>query len=182
MGYVILGILAVLVIYTIYLYNDLVKHKKTVDNAWSRVDVQLQRRFDLIPNILEAVKGYMNYESETLEKVTKLRMAWNNSTSMKEKEELDKQLESTLQTVFAVSEGYPELKSSENFERLQEELRATENMVAASRQFYNDSVTRYNIKLQVVPSNIIADFFKFEPAELFMAESEEARKNINIEF
>lgn len=175
-------VIAVLVIILIALYNSLVTLRQNVRNSWSQIDVQLQRRFDLIPNLVESVKGYMAHEKETLEKVTSLRTAWAGSNSIKEKANLDSQLSETLKTIMAVAENYPDLKANQNFSELQEELRNTENKISYSRQFYNDSVTRYNTKLEVVPSNIIASLFKFKPEELFKADNEEARKNIKVSF
>ena len=164
------------------LYNGLVTSRNKVKNAWSQIDVQLQRRFDLIPNLVESVKGYMEHEKGVLEKVTELRTSWANATTVSEKAELDSQLSGALKTIMAVSENYPELKANQNFSELQEELRNTENKIAYSRQFYNDSVTMYNNKLEMVPTNIIASFFKFEPSELFKVDSEEAKQNVKVQF
>lgn len=182
MGWIILAIVVILVIAIISMYNGLVSSRVKVDNAWSQIDVQLQRRFDLIPNLVETVKGYMEHESDVLTKVAELRTSWANATSVKEKSELDGELSGALKTIMAVSENYPELKANENFSQLQEELQNTENKIAFSRQFYNDITTKYNTKLEVVPSNIIASMFHFEPAELFEAESQEARKNVKVDF
>ena len=145
-------ILLVIVLAIFYLYNGLVTSRHKVKNAWSQIDVQLQRRFDLIPNFVETVKGYMTHEKDT------------------------------LKTIMAISENYPDLKANQNFLDLQEELRNTENKISFSRQFYNDSVTMYNTKLEMVPWNIIASMFKFEPAELFKIEFEEARENVKVKF
>lgn len=175
-------ILIVLVIAVIALYNDLVSLRLRVKNAWSQIDVQLQRRFDLIPNFVETVKGYMTHESETFEKITALRTSWANSSSVGEKAKLDGELSGALKTIMAVSENYPELKANTNFSELSEELRNTENKISFSRQFYNDSVTMYNTKLELFPSNIVAGMFNFTPRELFAAESDEARKNVKVSF
>ena len=145
----------VLVIAVIALYNDLVSLRQRVKNAWSQIDVQLQRRFDLIPNLVETVKGYMGHESDVLTKVTELRTSWANASTVKEKSELDSELSGALKTIMAVSENYPELKASANFSQLQEELQNTE---------------------------IIASMFHFEPEQLFEAESQEARKNVKVDF
>mgnify|MGYP001042104510 CR=1 FL=1 len=182
MPYIILAIVIVLVLIVIAIYNSLVTLRQRVRNAWSQIDVQLQRRFDLIPNLVEAVKGYMAHESDVLTKVTELRTSWANASTVGEKAELDNQLSGTLKTIMAVSENYPDLKANQNFSELQEELRATENKIAASRQFYNDSVTRYNTKIQVVPSNIVAGIFGFGPEEMFKVDSEDARKNVKVDF
>ena len=175
-------IIAVIVGWVIISYNGLVSARMKTKNSWSQMDVQLQRRFDLIPNLVETVKGYMEHESEVFTKVAELRTAWANTTSVKEKAELDNQLSGTLKTIMAVSENYPELKSNQNFSELQEELRNTENKISYSRQFYNDSVTIYNTKLEIFPTNILANMFHFEAAELFKVDTEEARKNVKVDF
>ena len=180
--WIILGIVVVLIIAVIGMYNSLVQSKIKVDNAWSQIDVQLQRRFDLIPNFVETVKGYMTHEKETFEKIASLRTSWANANSVSEKAELDNQLSTTLKTIMAVSENYPELKANQNFSELSEELRNTENKISFSRQFYNDTVTMYNTKLQVFPSNIIAGMFNFKARDLFKAESDEARRNLKVDF
>lgn len=180
--WIILGIVVVLIIAVIGMYNSLVQSKIKVDNAWSQIDVQLQRRFDLIPNFVETVKGYMTHEKETFEKIASLRTSWANANSVSEKAELDNQLSTTLKTIMAVSESYPELKANQNFSELSEELRNTENKISFSRQFYNDTVTMYNTKLQVFPSNIIAGMFNFKARDLFKAESDEARRNVKVDF
>ena len=182
MWWIILAIVVVLIIFVISIYNSLVTLKQRVKNAWSQIDVQLQRRFDLIPNLVECVKGYMAHEKETLEKVTELRTSWAKAQSVSEKADLDNQLSNALKTIMAVSENYPDLKANQNFSGLQEELRGTENKISYSRQFYNDSVTRYNTKLELFPSNFIASMFHFTPEALFQAESDEARKNVKVDF
>ncbi len=175
-------IIAIIILAVIIMYNSLVSAKIKVDNAWSQIDVQLQRRFDLIPNFVETVKGYMNHESETFEKIAELRTSWTNANSVSEKAALDNQLSDTLKTIMAVSEGYPDLKANQNFSELSEELRNTENKISFARQFYNDTVTMYNEKLQMFPSNIIANMFHFTERDLFEAENDEARKNIKVDF
>ena len=182
MGWIILAIVVIVVIAVIAMYNGLVQARIKVDNAWSQIDVQLQRRFDLIPNFVETVKGYMTHESETFEKIAELRTAWANTQSVAEKASLDNQLSDALKTIMAVSEGYPDLKANQNFSELSEELRNTENKISFSRQFYNDTVTMYNTKLEVFPSNIIAGIFHFKARDLFEAESAEARKNVKVDF
>ena len=177
-----IAIIVLLIIWIIGVYNGLVSSRQKVDNAWSQIDVTLQRRFDLIPNFVETVKGYMNHESETFEKITALRTSWANSSSVEEKANLNNELSGALKTIMAVSENYPDLKSNTNFSDLSEELRNTENKIAFSRQFYNDSVTRYNTKLELFPSNIVANMFNFKPKSLFAAESAEARKNVKVDF
>ena len=175
-------ILVVLIVAIVLLYNGLVQSRNKVKNAWSQIDVQLQRRFDLIPNFVETVKGYMTHESETFEKIAALRTSWANSSTVGEKAKLNGELSGALKTIMAVSENYPELKANTNFSELSEELRNTENKISFSRQFYNDSVTMYNTKLELFPSNIVAGMFNFTPRELFAAESDEARKNVKVSF
>ena len=178
-----LWILAIIVaVLLIGMYNGLVQSRNKVDNAWGQIDVQLQRRFDLIPNLVEAVKGYMQHEEATLTKVTELRTSWANAQTVGEKADLDNQLSGALKTIMAVSENYPDLKANQNFNTLQEELRSTENKISYARQFYNDSVTMYNTKLQVIPTNIVAGMFNFKEKELFKTDSEEARQNVKVDF
>lgn len=182
MGWIILILVVIILFVIISMYNNLVSSRIKVDNAWGQMDVQLQRRFDLIPNLVETVKGYTSHESETFEKIAELRTSWANAGTVSEKADLDNQLSGALKTVMAVSENYPELKSNQNFSELSEELRNTENKISFSRQFYNDTVTMYNEKLQIFPSNIIANMFKFEPRELFKVDDNEARKNVKVDF
>ena len=182
MGWIILVIVVLIVIAIISMYNGLVSARVKVDNAWSQIDVQLQRRFALIPNFVETVKGYMTHESETFEKIAQLRTSWANSSTVGEKAKLDGELSVALKTIMAVSENYPDLKANTNFSELSEELRNTENKISFSRQFYNDSVTMYNTKLELFPSNIVAGMFNFQKRDLFAAESDEARKNVKVDF
>ena len=181
-GWIILAIVVILVIAVIAMYNSLVQARIKVDNAWSQIDVQLQRRFDLIPNFVETVKGYMTHEKETFEKITNLRSSWSETQTVAEKANLDNELSTALKTIMAVAENYPDLKANQNFSELSEELRNTENKISFSRQFYNDTVTMYNTKLEVFPSNVIANIFKFKARELFTTESDEARKNVKVSF
>ena len=182
MVWIIVGIIVVIILAVIFMYNSLVSAKIKVDNAWSQIDVQLQRRFDLIPNFVETVKGYMTHESETFEKIASLRTSWANSKSVSEKASLDGELSNALKTIMAVSESYPDLKANQNFMQLSEELRNTENKISFSRQFYNDTATMYNEKLLVFPSNIIANIFHFTTRDLFETENAEARKNVKVDF
>lgn len=175
-------IIVVILVVVALMYNGLISSRNRVKNAWSQIDVQLQRRFDLIPNLVETVKGYMNHEETVLTKVTELRTSWANATTVSKKAELDSELSGALKTIMAVSENYPDLKSSKNFTELQEELRSTEDKIAYARQFYNDSVTMYNTKLETIPTNIVASMFNFKQEELFEAASDEARQNVKIDF
>lgn len=181
-GWIILAIVILLMLFVIGVYNSLVTLRKKVENSWSQIDVQLQRRFDLIPNLVETVKGYMNHEEDTFTKISEIRTSWANASTVAEKASLDNQLSGTLSKLMAVSEAYPELKANENFSELQEELRNTENKISFSRQFYNDSVTMYNTKLELFPSNIVANIFSFKPSELFEVEDAAARKNVKVDF
>ena len=179
---IVLIVLAVLVVAIAGTYNGLIQSRNKVKNAWSQIDVQLQRRFDLIPNLIESVKGYMQHEEGVLTKVTELRSSWANATTVSEKAALDDELTGALKTIMAVSENYPDLKSSRNFTELQEELRSTEDKISYARQFYNDSVTMYNTKLETIPTNIVASMFNFKQEELFEAVSDEARQNVKVDF
>lgn len=179
---IILVIVVLIAIFVIGTYNTLVRARQKVKNAWSQIDVQLQRRFDLIPNLVESVKGYMGHESEVLEKVTALRTSWAGATTVEDKAKLDNELSGALKTIMAVSENYPDLKANQNFADLQANLKETENKISYSRQFYNDTVTMYNTKLEVFPSNIIGSMFNFKPETLFEVDSAEARKNVKVDF
>ncbi len=182
MWWIILAIVVVIIIAIIAMYNNLVTMRQRVRNAWSQIDVQLQRRFDLIPNLVETVKGYMEHEADVLTKVTDLRSSWANAKTVDEKANLDNQLSESLKTIMAVAENYPDLKANQNFSELQTELTNTENKISYSRQFYNDTVTRYNIKLETFPSNVIASVFNFKSENLFEVDNQEARKNVKVDF
>lgn len=179
---IIVIILVVICIIVVSMYNNLVSLRQRVQNAWSQIDVQLKRRFDLIPNLQETVKGYMAHESETFSKIAELRTAWASSNTVAEKAEISNQLTAALKTIMAVSENYPDLKASESFLGLQDELRNTENKIAYSRQFYNDTVTMYNTKLEMFPSNLIAKAFNFKASELFEVKDEQEKQNVKIDF
>lgn len=174
--YIVLGILVVVVIFVIITYNDLVRLRNKVKNSFAQIETQLQRRFDLIPNLVETVKGYASHEKELLESITASRAGFMNAGSNGEKLEMDNQLTSGLKTLFAVAENYPELKANENFINLQEELTEAEDKVAYSRQFYNDAVTIYNNKIQMFPGNIVAGMFGFREETLFT--SDEGAKEV----
>lgn len=179
---IILAIVAIIVIAFIAIYNKLVTARQRVKNGWGQIDVQLQRRFDLIPNLVDTVKGYMAHESSVLEKVTELRTSWANAKTVAEKMEISNQLSDTLKTIMAVSENYPDLKANQNFMSLQEELTNTENKISYSRQFYNDTVTRYNTMLETFPSNLVASMFHFEAEKLFEIDNPSARQNVKVDF
>ena len=182
MGWIILIIVIALIILVISLYNGLVSSRVKVDNAWSQIDVQLQRRFDLIPNFVETVKGYASHESETFEKIAQLRTSWANAGTVAEKAELDNQLSGALKTIMAVSESYPELKANENFNKLQDQLQRLEEEIAGSRRYYNGVVNRYNTKTELFPGNIIAGIFGFKRKPLFEVSNESERENVQVKF
>ncbi|WP_420847467.1 LemA family protein [Methanolapillus millepedarum] len=155
------------------MYNNLVKARNFVENAWAQIDVQLKRRSDLIPNLVETVKGYAGHEKQLLENVTVARSAVMKATTPHEKAEASNMLSGTLKSLFAVAENYPQLKANENFRDLQNQLTETENKIAYTRQFYNDTVTKYNNTIQTIPTNIVAKIGGFEKKELFEAGEEE---------
>ncbi len=163
-------ILVIVVLFIIITYNELVRLRNAVKNSFAQIDTQLQRRFDMIPNLVETVKGYASHEKELLEHVTASRSGYMSAGTNEEKIAMNNQLTSELRALFAVTENYPELKANINFMKLQEELSETEEKVAYSRQFYNDAVTIYNNKLQMFPSNIVASMFSFDEEALFDAE------------
>jgi LemA protein len=180
---VILVIGVLIAVFLVGMYNGLVRARNEVGNAWSQIDVQLNRRHDLIPNLVETVKGYMNHERETLEAVTKARQqAVNITGSIEDKARAENQLSQTLRTLFAVSENYPQLKANENFLALQEELTSTENKIGFSRQYYNDSVLNLNNKIEMFPTNLFANAFNFKKAAFFEVESAEVRKPVQVKF
>ena len=174
-------VIIALIVWIIAIYNNLTIGRNKVKNAFAQIDTVLQRRFDLIPNLVETVKGYAAHEQSVFENVTKARAGYMSAKTNAEKLEAENELTSTLKTLFAVAENYPELKSNQNFLKLQEDLKVTEDKVSFSRQFYNDTVTMYNTKLQVFPSNIIAGMFNFSARDLFKSD-DEARKNVKVDF
>jgi|UniRef100_A0A7V3REE9 LemA protein len=171
-GIVIAAIVVILVIWLISAYNSLVILRKRGQNAWAQIDVQLNRRHDLIPNLVESAKGYMKYEQETLQKVIDARSKAVGAGNIKDKIDAENQLTGALGRLLAVFERYPDLKANQNVAMLMEQLTDTENKIAYARQFYNDIVTRYNMKTAVFPSNIVANLFKFEEMPLFKVEEE----------
>lgn len=191
----IIAVIALIIFWGIGIYNHLIRLRNQVQNSWSQISVQLQRRYDLIPNLVETVKGYMNYEKSTLEAVIQAR-----STALSAKERVDQQggpagagsikellaaegtLKSALGNFFALAENYPDLKASEPMNRLQEELSTTENKISFARQAYNDQVMNYNIAQQSFPTNLFAPILGFHPAELYDVENPEARKAVKVSF
>jgi LemA protein len=169
MEWIIPIVIVVLALIVVGMYNGLVRDRNRVDNAWSQVDVQLKRRYDLIPNVVETVKGYASHEQQTFERVTQARSAAQSASGPADQAQAENFLTSALRQLFAVAEAYPELRASENFQGLQQELSETENKIAVSRQIYNDTVLTYNNKVQTVPTNIVAGLFNFDEREFFDA-------------
>ena len=169
---IILVIVVVLIVIVIGIYNGMVKKRNRVDNAWSQIDVQLRRRYDLIPNLVETVKGYAAHERQTFEAVTQARANAINAQGPAAQAQAENMLSGALKSLFAVAEAYPELKANQNFLQLQEELTATEGRIAYARQFYNDSVLTYNNSIQVFPAVIFAGMFNFDRREFYDAPEE----------
>lgn len=177
----VVGILVLLALYVVLLYNRLVVFRNRIDNAWSQIDVQLRRRYDLIPNLVETVKGYAAHEREVFERVTEARSRAIAAGSVGEQGQAENMLTQALRSLFAVAENYPQLRASENFMHLQEELSGTESKIAFSRQFYNDTVLRYNNTRQMFPAALIAGPLGFGPREYFEME-EVARAPVKVSF
>jgi LemA protein len=175
-------IIGAVVLMAIGMYNGLITLRNRCDNAWSQVDVQLRRRYDLIPNLVETVKGYAKHESGVFERVTQARNMAANAQTVKAQGEADNMLTGALKSLFAVAEAYPDLKANQNFMMLQEELAGTESKVAYARQFYNDVVMKFNLKQQVFPSNILANMFGFKTREYFQIEEEVAKGPVKVSF
>ena len=180
--WIILVVVIILIGWLIGIYNSLITLKNRVAEAWSDIDVQLKRRHDLIPNLVETVKGYAGHESTVFEKVTAARTRAMGATGAKDKAEAENMLSGTLKTLFAVAENYPQLRASENFAKLQDELSDTENKIQAARRFYNGNARDFNIKLQVFPNNVINSFLNFKVAEFFEIEEAKEREAVQVKF
>jgi len=181
MGLVFLGAFLLTFAWIVLTYNSLTALSHQLQNAWKQIDVQLKRRYDLIPNLVETVKGVMKYEQETLAKVIEARSRAMASSGVKESAEAQNALSQSLGKIFVLMENYPELKANQNVLQLQEELTTTENQLAFARQYYNDVATRFNLKQEIFPANMIAAFFRFQRSELFSAsESEKAVPRVNL--
>ncbi len=172
--YILIAILAIAVLYFVVVYNSLITLRTRSEEAWSDIDVQLKRRYDLIPNLVSTVKGYAKHEKEVFEKVTKARADAIAAKGIDEQQKAENALTQALKSVFAVAENYPDLKASANFSKLQDELTDTEDQIEASRRFYNANVRELNIKIQSFPSNVVANWFKFDKKRLFEMEAAEA--------
>jgi len=181
MSWLIWGVLFAAAAWIVWTYNGLVALRHQIQNAWKQMEVQLKRRYDLIPNLVETVKGYMKYEQDTLQSVIDARSRAMASTGVKEAAAAQGALSQSLGKIFALMENYPELKANENVLRLQEELTTTENQIAFARQYYNDLVMRFNMQQEVFPSNVVASFFRFQSAEFFsVPEAEQAVPRVDL--
>lgn len=180
--YVVLGVIALVVLWLIAVYNGLITLKNRVDESWSDIDVQLKRRYDLIPNLVETVKSYAKHESTVFEKVSEARSVAMGAKTPEEHAKAENALTGTLKTLFAVAESYPDLKASQNFLQLQDELSDTENKIQASRRFYNGNVRDFNIKIEVFPNSLIAGAFSFKKREFFEIENGAERETPQVKF
>ena|SRR3989344_4958774 len=174
-------VLVIIVIGFILIYNGLIQLRNRIDNAWSQIDVQLKKRYDLIPNLVNTVKGYAKHEKGTFEKITEARARMASAGTVSEKASATNMLTGALKSLFAVAENYPDLKANQNFLMLQEELSGVENKVAFARQFYNDTVLKYNNQIQTIPSNIVAGMLGFMKRDYFQVEEME-REAVKVEF
>lgn len=175
-------VVGLIVVYVIMVYNGLITLKNRVENGWAQIDTQLQRRYDLIPNLVETVKGYAKHESDVFESVTRARASMASASTIGEKAEADNALTGTLKSLFAVAEAYPDLKANTNFRDLQVELTNTENKVSFARQFYNDTVKKFNTDIQKFPKNIIANMLNFRACEYFQVDAPEVRNAPRVNF
>ena len=180
--YIIIGVVVVIIAWLIGVYNALVRLNNKTKEAWSGIDVQLKRRHDLIPNLVETVKGYASHEKETFEKVVQARSAAMQAGNAGEKAKAENALSETLKSIFALAENYPDLKANQNFLELQRELSDTENKIQASRRFYNGNVRDFNTKLQVFPTNMIGNMLGFKDREFFEIEDASERENVKVKF
>lgn len=178
---ILIAVVAIIVLFVINAYNTLVGLRNKVKDQWAQIDVQLKRRFDLIPNLVETVKGYAKHESSTLEAVVKARNTYLSASTPEAQMKADGELTQAITKLFALSEAYPELKANENFKQLQSELTSTEDKISYARQFYNDIVMKYNNKIEMFPSNIVASMFKFK-TQAFFEVNEEERQNVKVQF
>lgn len=180
--WILVGLLVLLLFVVIASYNSLVSLRQQTGNAWAQIDVQLKRRYELIPNLVETVKGYMKYEQDTLQKVIDARARALGANTVREKAEAERAVGAALSGIFGLMEAYPDLKANQNMLSLQEELKSTENKIAFARQYYNDIVTAYNTKLETFPTNVFATMFSFKPKELFELDEPAAREAVKVQF
>ena len=179
--WIVLGVAVLLLIFVIVAYNGLVRLRNRIDNAWAQIDVQLRRRYDLIPNLVETVKGYASHERQTFESVTKARADAINAQGVADQAQAENVISGALKSLFAVAEAYPELKANQNFLALQEELTATEGRISYARQFYNDEVLKLNTRIQTFPTNMLAGAFGFSEREYFEAD-DTSRGPVSVQF
>lgn len=179
---VILVVIALIIFWLVGVYNSLIRLKNRVKEAWSDIDVQLKRRYDLIPNLMETVKGYMKHEEGVLTKVTEARASAMNAQGVGDKSKAENMLSESLKSLFAVAENYPDLKASQNFLQLQDEISDTENKIQASRRFYNGQVRDFNTKIEVFPNNLIAGMLKFKAWDFFEITDEKEKANVQVKF
>ncbi len=179
---IILIIVAVIVLWVIAVFNRLITFKNRTKEAWADIEVQLKRRYDLIPNLVEAVKGYATHERELFEKVTEARAKAMGAQTIKEKGEAENALSQTLKSLFAVAENYPNLRASENFQKFQDELTDTEDKIQAARRFYNGNVRDFNIQIETFPANVVAGIFRFKKVDFFETGAPEEREAVKVKF
>lgn len=177
-----IAVIVLLIVCVILVYNSLVRKRNTVESAWSNIDVQLQRRYDLIPNLVESVKAYAKHEKDIFERIAALRTSFQNATSPKEIETIDQEMNVAVKRLFAIAENYPDLKASQNFLMLQESLAGTENRIAYSRNNYNHAVMSYNTAIQTFPGILIVKPFGFDAKEFFEVEDSEMRDAVQVKF
>ena len=180
--YILLGIVALIIVWAIATFNRMIVLRNRIENAWSQVDVQLRRRYDLIPNLVEIVKGYAAHERQTFEQVTKARQAGIDARTVQDQAQAENMITQALRRLFAVAEDYPDLRASENFMHLQEELAGTESKIAYSRQFYNDTVLTYHNLIQAFPPRLVAGMCGFKARDYFEIEEPEARGPVQVQF
>lgn len=178
---IVIVVLVLVLVYVIATYNALVQLRNRVRDQWSQIDIQLKRRFDLIPNLVETVKGYMSHEKDTLKEIVEARNTYNSATTHEDAVKADTELTKSVSKLFALAEAYPELKANENFNSLQAELSETEDKISTARQFYSDTVLKYNDKIQMFPSSIVAGMFGFKEEKFFEATTTE-RENVKVSF
>ena len=181
-GWVVIGIVGVVILWWIATYNRMIVLRNRIENAWSQVDVQLRRRYDLIPNLVKTVQGYAAHERQTFEEVTKARQAGIDARTVQDQAMAENLITQALKRLFAVAEAYPQLRATENFQQLQEELSGTESKIAYSRQFYNDTVLSYHNLIQAFPAKIIAGMGGFQKRDYFEIEEEAARGPVQVQF
>ena len=179
---VLVGLVVVVGLWLALTYNGLVRLRNQVKNAWSQIDVQLKRRYDLIPNLIETVKGYAAHEKETLERVVQARQRGLDASNVKDQQEAENMITGALRQLFALSEAYPDLKANQNFLALQEELASTENKIGFARQYYNDSTKEFNIRQEVFPANLVAPMLGFKPSDFFEIEEASQREVPKVQF